>query len=1827
MRLFNRLRSVKFTAALLTASIVFTLFPSIPAFSEKLQPEAFDSSDLSEEKSSVTGDYVPGEAIICICETIADEDEIEAAAAGLFHVSPEIESDFLMDVSDAAKALAEEESTDVEAAGIIPVQSGEEASPVVLKLVHSDNLSTEELIAIYSGQPGVLFAEPNYIMKADDEADEHMTIDPELFETVSAGEALPPEAEEIVSGNETGLSLASPEEPAGNAGTPDLTGDQYAYGSGPGGMDVPGWNDPLNENTEGVVVAVIDTGVDYTHEDLKEVMWDQGENISALKSLGGGKYGINTGYDFWIDPNASPTAKDDPMDEGGHGTHCAGIIAAEWNGIGVSGAANGVKIMAVKHEAMQGGKATLAATIAGYNYILTAKKEGVNVAAVNCSFGGDAGGLSSTLSIRELGKNNIVTCFASSNEGNNNDIYSNNTSLLAGIPEEITVDSMDRNGNKSDFSNYGRRNTDLFAPGSRILSTYPNMKKQVLPGLSKPINDGSGNAVCDNFSVRSGFDQCYFEYTLDNDADIEIGDDELKITRAKAKEDSPFRYVFTLKATLPPLPEGKKYYLCFSKKTSDEGKWFCPVLMKDKKTGQTDYVSPTDVLILEDYFTYDQYPIDEDRFDVENLEMQFYLINEVDEWPYDNDSVNAAIGEIYITDQAYPYAYLNGTSMSTPAVAGEVAILAGKPEWKDETAAKRAARVLGSVTPEEEFRDKCVTGGKANVRNALDESYTPVINSVGAKSDGLHINGYFFGDKDKTEVSIKQGNETWSVKGGTLTLKEVTRSQDDAGDILLEIPSGMKRDKEITVTVTDMAKLDGRQTYTRTLMPHDKDNILDPWDVAYERIPVSSAAEPYLQKTVMPTTAVLKGTIYYFYTDELSNSYDAVGFRPETNQWFRPAEPVNSNSGITTWNGQLLYADAADNKYLIFHDGNRVVRRVSFVPEKSSVSVPDGLEWVLTPPEGPSPGPDQLVQLYYDGKDVILIRCREGKSVVYRVDPFTGKGTYLGSLHNYYMDNIVIAHEEKAGGPNTFYAIGRGADETGKESDFVAEQFTIEPFEATDMSDKAPPGCAFDASIMRIWSGCGVKDGIYLTGAHTVGENRDTITADNYYFEYAHPENGFKPGPKKIYDTRIYHSVAAALSGKVYFLALTNEGYVMCYNEAATLDAYGDEEVCEHSSVVLTNVRAGTCTERGYTGDSVCDRCGKIMTPGELTDIDPNNHDFDYSYEKYEEDVATDPTYLTYGEHRYHCKRDYSHTVVLRDIPLLPSKDGRDYSDFAEDTALLSENSAPKIKNEKDEKGNEIETVTVGGEEVSKTITDPGGKVTVDSKVWITGFKQSYPYTGSAIKPAFSIYDGTKKLTEKTDYKVKWSKNKDAGKASMTVKFKGNYKAAKSETVDFSITPAILGQDTIVHEIGVAAKKNGSVKIVPVLSWKDTGKKVSPQYFTIDPPSIKGEGTIFAKIEPKSNQTKTNYSGSSTVRVRAVTDKNKLLQNAKVEFDQKSYAYTGEAIVPEYKLKLGGNTLTEGTDYKRVSLCGNVNPGKATVIFEAISTNSAGYAGTKTVTFKIAGKIALTDSVPFTYSCSENVPFVKGGAKPKVIVKNGGTVLKEGTDYTLSYTGNKAVTNGSQKAQLKIKGKGNYKGTVTRDFVITQQKLQALQNGIAASDLFTTKAKVTKASVVITDTDGKKLTANKDYTVGKPDLSAPGNTDMAGLVYITISGNGAYTGEVKTSFRYMPASADLGKTKKGGSIAPQIYTGNPVTLSNEELKQTVYTGSKNAPKYPEPGKDFIPVEYTNNVKKGTAKVKLQGIGDYAGTKTLTFKITERTVDYKGELKDGKWKFD
>ena len=280
------------------------------------------------------------------------------------------------------------------------------------------------------------------------------------------------------------------------------------YGEGQYGalvMGVEDWdtydetgNPKPAHDTSDYVVAVVDSGVDYRHEDLKNVMWDEGLDYPSLVAMGGGKYGICTCHN---DTEGRLYDSADPLDDFKHGTHVAGIIAAEWNRRGVSGITSGARIMAVKINNNKGTN-SLDEPVRAYEYIIEAKKAGVNVRVINNSWHDYVFGHTMDRLVREAGELGIVSIFAAGNltqDIDNKDIL---PSSLYDNPYAVVVGASDEDGVLTEFSNYGHKNVDLFAPGDWIYSTLP---------LTMGEPDGNGHIKeldLSGFHSTEGFGKC-----------------------------------------------------------------------------------------------------------------------------------------------------------------------------------------------------------------------------------------------------------------------------------------------------------------------------------------------------------------------------------------------------------------------------------------------------------------------------------------------------------------------------------------------------------------------------------------------------------------------------------------------------------------------------------------------------------------------------------------------------------------------------------------------------------------------------------------------------------------------------------------------------------------------------------------------------------------------------------------------------------------------------------------------------------------------------------------------------------------------------------------------------------------------------------------------------------------------------------------------------------------------------------------------------------------------------------------------------------------------
>jgi len=214
--------------------------------------------------------------------------------------------------------------------------------------------------------------------------------------------------------------------------------------------------------SEKVVVAVLDSGVDYTHEDLIQNMWMRPADMAPYQDNELGTIDDEHGF------NAIDSASD-PMDDNGHGTHCAGIIGAEGeNNLGIAGVNWKVKMMPLKFL-NSGGFGSTKDAIEAINYVIDRKKAGVNVRIISASWGSTQRSRALGDVIRKAYENDILFIAAAGNASTNND---RTPHYPSSYPNVLSVAALDRHDELAKFSNYGVKSVAIAAPGVDILSTW-----------------------------------------------------------------------------------------------------------------------------------------------------------------------------------------------------------------------------------------------------------------------------------------------------------------------------------------------------------------------------------------------------------------------------------------------------------------------------------------------------------------------------------------------------------------------------------------------------------------------------------------------------------------------------------------------------------------------------------------------------------------------------------------------------------------------------------------------------------------------------------------------------------------------------------------------------------------------------------------------------------------------------------------------------------------------------------------------------------------------------------------------------------------------------------------------------------------------------------------------------------------------------------------------------------------------------------------------------------------------------------------------------------
>lgn len=219
---------------------------------------------------------------------------------------------------------------------------------------------------------------------------------------------------------------------------------------------------PISQG-EGVIVAVVDTGIDYNHEDIVDNVWVNNREIpnNGIDDDNNGYIDDVKGWDFVGVNVYNPNPDNDSMDGYGHGTHVAGIIAAIGNnGKGIIGVAPKAKVMAIKgfDDMGSGSNSGLASAI---RY---AADNGVDV--INCSWGGFGKSLLIEDAINNAYSKGCVIVAAAGNSNSDVLYY-----YPANLENVITVAASDENDIKVNFSNYGTK-IDVAAPGGGISDSY-----------------------------------------------------------------------------------------------------------------------------------------------------------------------------------------------------------------------------------------------------------------------------------------------------------------------------------------------------------------------------------------------------------------------------------------------------------------------------------------------------------------------------------------------------------------------------------------------------------------------------------------------------------------------------------------------------------------------------------------------------------------------------------------------------------------------------------------------------------------------------------------------------------------------------------------------------------------------------------------------------------------------------------------------------------------------------------------------------------------------------------------------------------------------------------------------------------------------------------------------------------------------------------------------------------------------------------------------------------------------------------------------------------
>lgn len=224
----------------------------------------------------------------------------------------------------------------------------------------------------------------------------------------------------------------------------------------------------ITRGSSDVVVAVIDSGTDFSHPDLAPNRWTNPGEIEGDGIDNDGNGYVDDAYGFNTFANNA-----DLTDIIGHGTAVASCVSAAGdNGIGIAGVTWNTKIMTLRVDDPESQNYATSATLAAYDYVVKQKRRGVNIAAVNLSYGGNRSFFNQIeySAVRRVADAGMVVVSSAGNDGVNNDRVLQGPQRVTGLGTRVlTVAATDNQDRLTTFSSFGAATVQLAAPGEQIL--------------------------------------------------------------------------------------------------------------------------------------------------------------------------------------------------------------------------------------------------------------------------------------------------------------------------------------------------------------------------------------------------------------------------------------------------------------------------------------------------------------------------------------------------------------------------------------------------------------------------------------------------------------------------------------------------------------------------------------------------------------------------------------------------------------------------------------------------------------------------------------------------------------------------------------------------------------------------------------------------------------------------------------------------------------------------------------------------------------------------------------------------------------------------------------------------------------------------------------------------------------------------------------------------------------------------------------------------------------------------------------------------------------